>query len=163
MYTFWVGVFLYFFLANKLTKQKIGHYILISSYIKRKFDWLYRKVRLYSKWFIHFVTWPSVCTPPPPQQIYEDPCLPCSGLNKHEWLRLHRQEAVYMDLRRPEWYLEKRNQRGWATTRKLSQHWRCTEVCKYIYNTPEICPHSVILQHLTYFKIFYWDLRDGVF
>ena len=76
------------------------------------FLWFLRKkkntvlTRMYSTFYRMWLfelsfTWPSVCKPPLPLQIYEGPCLPCSGLSRHEWLHLHRYEAVCMDLQPP--------------------------------------------------------------
>lgn len=45
----------------------------------------------YFMWLFEVLfTLPSVCKPLLPLQIYEGPCLPCSGLSRHEWLHLHR-------------------------------------------------------------------------
>lgn len=62
------------------------------------------KLTIYFTLFDHvclLFTWPSVCKPPLLLQIYEGPCLPCSCLSRHEWLHLHRCEAVCMDLQPP--------------------------------------------------------------
>lgn len=75
-------------------------------------DWFLRFLRdkrsMTKVYVPHFVwlfwdtfTCPSACRPPLPLQICEDPCLPCSGLSRREWLHLHRYEVACMDLQPP--------------------------------------------------------------
>lgn len=63
---------------------------------------------MYTRSVLLLFTWPSACMPPLPPQIYEGPCLPCSGRSRRVWLHRRRYGAVYTGLQLPVWYLKMR-------------------------------------------------------